>query len=241
MPKVNWGYGQPEDSLFREMNVLMRQYDNAGVKLPQEIRKYREHIADIYQQYNIKGQFAKNDIFPRGAALDKLNPGIRDELLSIAESMRDNDYVYNIDDYKAYLDILRENKFEKWNVTTVNDVIKRLDYLKNAVDDEVIKHVLSSNQLLDLYDVAHVNGISNDELFEIILDKYKDSEKKGDTLHKLIYKSIQDMSIEEEAEKPVKFGDNTGGFSKEMTDHVNDIRLPRSPEFTGTRKGPKKR
>lgn len=241
MPRVNLYGGSDTDQLFREMNVLMQQYDRAGVKMPQEIRKYREHIADIYQANNVRGQFAKNDIFPRGAAIDKLNPGIRDELLSIAESMRDSDYVYNLKDYQNYLDILRDNKFEKWNVTTVNDVIKRLDYLKNAVDDEVIKNILSSDQLLDLYDVAHVNGISDDELFEIISDKYDDTEKTGDTLHKLIYKSIQDMSIEEEAEKPVKFGDNTGSFSKEMADYVNDIRLPRSPEFTGTRKGPKKR
>ena len=241
MPRVKIGYSQAEDSLFRDMNVLMQQYDRAGVRMPQEIRKYRERIADIYQENNIRGQFAKNDIFPRGAAIDKLNPGIRDELRSIAEGMMDNNYVYNLHDYENYLDILKDKKFEKWNVTTVNDVIERLDYLKNSVDDEVIKNILSSDQLLDLYDVAHVNGISDEELFEIITDKFKESEKKGDTLHKLIYKSIQDMTIEEEAEKPVKFGDNTGGFSKEIADHVNDIRLPRSPEFTGTRKGPKKR
>lgn len=241
MPKVNLSYGSETDQLFRDMNVLMQQYDRAGVRMPNEIRKHREKIANIYQQYNIKGQFAKNDIFPRGAAIDKLNPGIRDELYSIAEGMMDSKYVYNLKDYENYLDILRDNKFEKWNVTTVNDVIERLDYLKNSVDDEVIKNILSSDQLLDLYDVAHVNGISDDELFEIISDKYNDSEKTGDTLHKLIYKSIQDMSIEEEAEKPVKFGDNTGSFSKEMADHVNDIRLPRGPEMSGNRKGPKKR
>ena len=241
MPKINLSYGSETDQLFRNMNVLMQQYDRAGVTTPNEIRKYREKIADVYQQYNIKGQFAKNDIFPRGAALDKLNPGIRDELYSIAESMMDSKYVYNLKDYENYLDILRDNKFEKWNVTTVNDVIERLDYLKNSVDDEVIKNILSSDQLLDLYDVAHVNGISNDELFEIITDKFNESEKQGDTLHKLIYKSIQDMSIEEEAEKPVKFGDNTGGFSKEIADHVNDIKLPRGPEMSGNRKTKEKR
>lgn len=241
MPKINYGYSQPEDSLFRNMNVLMQQYDRAGVTAPNEIRKYREKIADIYQQYNIKGQFAKNDIFPRGAAINKLNPGIRDELHSIAESMMESKYVYNLKDYENYLDILRDNKFEKWNVTTVNDVIERLDYLKNSVDDEVIKNILSSDQLLDLYDVANVNGITDDELFEIIIDKYNDSEKTGDTLHKLIYKSIQDMTIEEEAEKPVKFGDNTGSFSKEITDHVNNIKLPRGPEMSGNRKASKKR
>lgn len=245
MPKINLSYPSSDtDQLFRNMNVLMGQYDNAGVKMPQEVRKYRERIGDVYQKYGISSrgrQFVKNDKFPRGAAIDKLPAGAQEELAAIAERMMDSKYVYNLKDYENYLDILKDNKFEKWNVTTVNDVIKRLDYLKNAVDDEVIKNILSSDQLLDLYDVAHVNDISDDELFEIITDKFNESEKKGDTLHKLIYKSIQDMSIEEEAEKPVKFGDNTGSFSKEMADHVNDIRLPRGPEMSGNRKAKEKR
>lgn len=239
MLKVNWGYGQPEDSLFREMNVLMRQYDNAGVKLPQEIRKYRERIADIYQENNIKGQFVKNDVFPRGAALDKLNPGIRDELLSIAEGMRDNDYVYNIDDYKAYLDILKDNKFEKWNVTTVNDVIDRLDFLKNTMDSEVIKNILSSDQLMDLYDTAKNNNISEDDLLRQIVEQYDATGYMGDTLHESIYQAIERSGREEKAARPVKFGGQ--GFSEESADHVNDIRLPKSPKLSGRRKTKKKR
>jgi hypothetical protein len=240
MPRVNYGYSQPEDSLFREMNVLMRQYDNAGVKLPQEIRKYRERIADIYQENNIKGQFVKNDVFPRGAALDKLNPGIRDELRSIAEGMMDNDYVYNLHDYENYVDILKDKKFEKWNVQNVNDVIDRLDFLKNKADSEVIKNILSSDQLMDLYDTAINGNVSEDRLLDLILEQYEATGYTGDTLHEAIYAAIEKSGKEEQAKKPVKFGGQSAGKS-EVNDNVNDIRLPRGPKMSGNRKAKKKR
>lgn len=239
MPRVNLYGGSDTDKLFREMNVLMQQYDRAGVKLPQEIRKYRERIADIYQENNVKGQFAKNDIFPRGAAIDKLNPGIRDELLSIAEGMRDNDYVYNLNDYQNYLDILKDKKFEKWYVTSVNDVIDRLDFLKNTMDSEVIKNILSSDQLMDLYDTAKNNNISEDDLLSQIVEQYEATGYMGDTLHESIYQAIERSGKEEKAARPVKFGGQ--GFSEESADHVNDIRLPKSPKLSGRRKTKKKR
>ena len=239
MPRVKIGYSQAEDSLFRDMNVLMQQYDRAGVRMPQEIRKYRERIADIYQENNIRGQFAKNDIFPRGAAIDKLNPGIRDELRSIAEGMMDNNYVYNLHDYENYLDILKDKKFEKWDVTSVNDVIDRLDFLKNTMDSEVIKNILSSDQLMDLYDTAKNNNISEDDLLSQIIEQYEATGYMGDTLHESIYQAIERSGKEEKAARPVKFGSQ--GFSEESADHVNDIRLPKSPKLSGRRKTKKKR
>lgn len=239
MPRVKIGYSQAEDSLFRDMNVLMQQYDRAGVRMPQEIRKYRERIADIYQENNIKGQFAKNDIFPRGAAIDKINPGIRDELRSIAEGMMDNDYVYNLHDYENYMDILKDKKFEKWDVNTINDVIDRLDFLKNTMDSEVIKNILSSDQLMDLYDTAKNNNIDEDDLLSQILEQYETTGYMGDTLHEAIYQAIEHTGKEEKAARPVKFGSQ--GFSEESADHVNDIRLPKSPKLSGRRKTKKKR
>ena len=239
MPRVNLYGGSDTDQLFREMNVLMQQYDRAGVKLPQEIRKYRERIADIYQENNVRGQFAKNDIFPRGAAIDKLNPGIKDELLSIAEGMRDNDYVYNLNDYQNYLDILKDKKFEKWDVNTVNDVIDRLDFLKNTMDSEVVKNILSSDQLMDLYDTAKNNDITEEDLLSQIVEQYEATGYMGDTLHESIYQAIEKSGREEKAARPVKFGSQ--GFSEESADHVNDIKLPRSPKLSGRRKTKKKR
>lgn len=239
MPRVKIGYSQAEDSLFRDMNVLMQQYDRAGVRMPQEIRKYRERIADIYQENNIKGQFAKNDIFPRGAAIDKLNPGIRDELRAIAEGMMDNDYVYNLHDYENYMDILKDKKFEKWDVNSVNDVIDRLDFLKNTMDSEVVKNILSSDQLMDLYDTAKNNNISEDDLLSQIVEQYEATGYMGDTLHESIYQAIERSGKEEKAARPVKFGSQN--FSEESADHVNDIRLPKSPKLSGRRKTKKKR
>ena len=239
MPRVNLYGGSDTDQLFREMNVLMQQYDRAGVKLPQEIRKYRERIADIYQENNVRGQFAKNDIFPRGAAIDKLNPGIKDELLSIAEGMRDNDYVYNLNDYQNYLDILKDKKFEKWDVNTVNDVIDRLDFLKNTMDSEVVKNILSSDQLMDLYDTAKNNDITEEDLLSTIVEQYDATGYMGYKLHESIYQAIERSGREEKAARPVKFGSQS--FSEESADHVNDIKLPRSPKLSGRRKTKKKR
>lgn len=239
MPKINL----VSDSDFRDMNVLMKQYDNAGVKMPQEVRKYRERIGDVYQKYGISPrgrQFVKNDLFPRGAAFDKLPAGAQEELAAIAEGMQDNDYVYNLKDYENYMDILKDKKFEKWNVQNVNDVIDRLDFLKNKADSEVIKNILSSDQLMDLYDTAINGNVSEDKLLDLILEQYEATGYTGDTLHEAIYTAIEKSGKEEQAKKPVKFGSQSAGKS-EVSDNVNDIRLPRGPKMSGNRKVKKKR
>ena len=243
MPKINLSYGSETDQLFRNMNVLMGQYDNAGVKMPQEVRKYRERIGDVYQKYGISPrgrQFVKNDKFPRGAAIDKLPAGAQEELAAIAEGMQDNDYVYNLKDYENYMDILKDKKFEKWNVQNVNDVIDRLDFLKNKADSEVIKNILSSDQLMDLYDTAINGNVSEDKLLDLILEQYEATGYTGDTLHEAIYTAIEKSEKEEQAKKPVKFGSQSAGKS-EVSDNVNDIRLPRGPKMSGNRKAKKKR
>lgn len=239
MPKINL----VSDSDFRDMNVLMKQYDNAGVKMPQEVRKYRERIGDVYQKYGISPrgrQFVKNDLFPRGAAYDKLPAGAQEELAAIAEGMQDNDYVYNLKDYENYMDILKDKKFEKWNVQNVNDVIDRLDFLKNKADSEVIKNILSSDQLMDLYDTAINGNVSEDKLLDLILEQYEATGYTGDTLHEAIYAAIEKSGKEEQAKKPVKFGSQSASKS-EVNDNVNNIRLPRGPKMSGNRKAKKKR
>ena len=233
MPKINLSYGSETDQLFRNMNVLMGQYDSAGVKMPQEVRKYRERIGDVYQKYGISPrgrQFVKNDLFPRGAAIDKLPAGAQEELAAIAEVMMDNNYVYNLKDYENYMDILKDKKFEKWDVQNVNDVIDRLDFLKNKVDSEVIKNILSSNQLMDMYDTAINENVSEDELVDLILEQYEATGYTGDTLHEAIYTAIEKSGKEEQAKKPVIFGSQSAGKS-EVSDNVNDIRLPRGPKM----------
>lgn len=244
MPKINLSYPTSDtDQLFRNMNVLMGQYNNAGVKMPQEVRKYRERIGDVYQKYGISPrgrQFVKNDLFPRGAAFDKLPAGAQEELAAIAEGMQDNDYVYNLKDYENYIDILKDKKFEKWNVQNVNDVIDRLDFLKNKADSEVIKNILSSDQLMDLYDTAINGNVSEDKLLDLILEQYEATGYTGDTLHEAIYATIEKSGKEEQAKKPVKFDGQSAGRS-EVNDNVNDIRLPRGPKLSGNRKVKKKR
>ena len=239
MPKINL----VSDSVFRDMNALIKQYDNAGVKMPQEVRKYRERIGDVYQKYGISSrgrQFVKNDLFPREAAFDKLPAGAQEELTAIAEGMQDNDYVYNLKDYEDYMDILKDKKFEKWNVQNINDVIDRLDFLKNKADSEVIKNILSSDQLMDLYDTAVNGNVSEDKLLDLILEQYEATGYTGDTLHEAIYTAIEKSGKEEQAKKPIKFGGQSAGRS-EVNDNVNNIKLPRGPKMSGNRKVKKKR
>lgn len=166
---------------FQTMNNEIREFNRKGLPVPNEIRKYQTEIQMFYKENNISN---KQGLF---STSNKLNKSQQDELFDIAERMRKDKDVHFVTDYE---NMLESGKFDRFGIDNTKDLIKHLDFLNNAQDEEVIKNILTSSQIIEIFSVGSKNKYTDDELMKMILDKYKNEGVVGSSLHEAIYKSI---------------------------------------------------
>lgn len=166
---------------FNAMNDEIKEFKRKGLPVPNEIRKYQTEIQMFYKENNISN---KQGLFSTSS---KLNKSQQDELLDIAERMRKDNDVHFVTDYE---NMLETGKFDRFGIDNTKDLIKHLDFLNNAQDEEVIKNILTSSQIIEIFSVGSKNKYTDDELMKMILDKYKSEGVVGSSLHESIYKSI---------------------------------------------------
>lgn len=166
---------------FNTMNNEIKEFTKRGLPVPNEIRKYQTEIQMFYKENNISN---KQGLFSTSS---KLNKSQQDELMDIAERMRKDNDVHFVTDYE---NMLETGKFDRFGIDNTKDLIKHLDFLNNAQDEEVIKNILTSSQIIEIFSVGSKNKYTDDELMKMILDKYKNEGVVGSSLHESIYKSI---------------------------------------------------
>ena len=163
------------------MNNEIKEFTKKGLPVPNEIRKYQTEIQMFYKENNISN---KQGLFSTSS---KLNKSQQDELMDIAERMRKDNDVHFVTDYE---NMLETGKFDRFGIDNTKDLIKHLDFLNNAQDEEVIKNILTSSQIIEIFSVGSKNKYTDDDLMKMILDKYKSEGVVGSSLHESIYKSI---------------------------------------------------
>lgn len=166
---------------FKAMNNEIKEFTKKGLPVPNEIRKYQTEIQMFYKENNISN---KQGLFSTSS---KLNKSQQNELMDIAERMRKDNDVHFVTDYE---NMLETGKFDRFGIDNTKDLIKHLDFLNNAQDEEVIKNILTSSQIIEIFSVGSKNKYTDDELMKMILDKYKSEGVVGSSLHESIYKSI---------------------------------------------------
>lgn len=166
---------------FNAMNNEIKEFTKKGLPVPNEIRKYQTEIQMFYKENNISN---KQGLFSTSS---KLNKSQQDELMDIAERMRKDNDVHFVTDYE---NMLETGKFDRFGIDNTKDLIKHLDFLNNAQDEEVIKNILTSSQIIEIFSVGSKNKYTDDDLMKMILDKYKSEGVVGSSLHESIYKSI---------------------------------------------------
>ena len=166
---------------FNVLNDELKEFEKNNLPVPNEIRKYQLKVNQFYMKNGIK---AKQNQFTTRA---KMTPDQESELFEIAEEMRTNNDVHFLADYE---NILKSGKFKRFGVESVDDLIDTMDMLDNSKGDELVSNILSSSQLIETFTLAKKNNISEEEMFQKIKKKYKQTGLTGSELHKSIYNSI---------------------------------------------------
>ena len=168
--------------LFKTLNAEMREFQKAGVELPNEIKKYQLKVNQFYERNKLN---VVNDQFTIRA---KLTHDQENELVDIAKAMTDDNNVHFLTDYK---NILETNKMKRFGATDLDSLIKRMDFLANEQSEVLIKNSLSSSQILEVYTWGKNKNLSDEQIDKLVLDKIKTTGLTGSSLHKSIYKSIK--------------------------------------------------
>lgn len=199
---------------FNAMNDEIKEFKRKGLPVPNEIRKYQIELQMFYKENNLSN---KQGLFSTSS---KLNKTQQDELFDIAERMRKDNDVHFVTDYE---NMLESGKFDRFGIDNTKDLIKHLDFLNNAQDEEVIKNILTSSQIIEIFSVGSKNKYTDDELMKMILDKYKNEGVVGSSLHEAIYKSINKPKNEPKQNNRLGRGFQKTSGSKKMGGGLEEL------------------
>lgn len=164
--------------LFNALNDNMDEWDKAGVK-PKAVEMYEDMLSDFYEKI---GKNPKDDRFNTRL---KLTPEQEDELLDIAQSMANNTYTYD----ETYADVYNKYK-DRYGWSDVSEAVDFLETMEKYRSDSLLREVLSSEQIMELYSEANSQGLSDDDIEQMIYLEYSMSGASGEKLFNAIQGAI---------------------------------------------------
>lgn len=175
---------------LRDANEKMREWNYAlelgeVTTLPESVIEFRDALEKFYKD---AGKNVKNpELFSTHAKLTEMQ---EEELVDIATGFL-NEERADIETYEEFMeDPTRTAQRDRLNVKTLDDAIEKLDQLNDYKDDALFSKILSSNQIIELYNEGKEKGLSEAEVERKIYDYYKDSGAEGKTLYNKIWKEI---------------------------------------------------
>ena len=175
---------------LKHANDKMREWNYAlemgeVTSLPESVIEFRDALQKFYDK---AGKNVKNpELFSTHAKLTEMQ---EEELVDIATGFI-NEERADIETYEEFLDDpTRTAQRDRLNVKTLDDAIEKLDQLNDYKDDALFSKILSSNQIIELYNEGKEKGLSEAEVEKKIYDFYKDSGAEGKTLYENIWREI---------------------------------------------------
>lgn len=193
--------------VLREINKGIKEFKKEGYTTPVAIEKHLEKLNDFYDKNNLR--VAHNQF----TTSDKLNTEQWEELSNITKSFLEDSDVHFLEDYK---NILASGKFDKFKnikgdeeITDVQTLINRMDKLVDDVNGVKLTNLLSSNQIIEVFNFASKHNISESDMMKTIIKKHGKGQRAiyGDDLQKKIYESY----VGTEKPKRGKMGGESNG------------------------------
>lgn len=235
MPKVTWYNRSEYDDDVRNLNLIMNQFKNHNVNMPQEVKQYQHMLNMFYDKYNIKGYYANQNLFVPQAQFDKMSPTQQSEYKNIIDAFNSND---NFLVYQDYEDMFKKGNWEKFGAQSVDDVIEMYDNLQLTKSNTAIDDLLDSNQQVECSLFASSHGMSQDEMIEAILLIHSQTGYKGESLQMAFYNSV---NSDKNKSNKMAFGGATASNNSGGSGNGGSVTIQSNPKMSGRRKAKKKR
>lgn len=186
----------------KTLNNRLKGWDREGIE-SNLVKETRENLEMFYDKYGIE---TDDNFFARN--LD-LTPEQEKEYERIMDAFGDQ-ASSNVNEMNREYDRLSDEYKERFNVNSVEDFVNFTDKMKQSQNDKILKNILSSDQIAELYSIASQNNISGDVVDELILfeyqsqqefyDRHIDEERynANDPLYKSMLNILGDLTSEED-------------------------------------------
>lgn len=160
---------QTNKNYARNLNRRLKQWDESEMS-SNLINQTRENLEMFYNKYGIEtddNYFATNlDLTAQQEKeYEKIMDAFGDQAGSSLKEM-EREYNRLSDEYKS-----------RWDVNSLEDFITFTDRMKQSQNDRVLKSIISSEQIADLYAVASNKNISLDTVDELLLFEYESQQE----------------------------------------------------------------
>lgn len=160
---------QTNKNYARNLNRRLKQWDESEMS-SNLIEQTRENLEMFYNKYGIETDdnfFATNlDLTAQQESeYEKIMDAFGDQAGSSLKEM-EREYNRLSDEYKS-----------RWDVNSLEDFITFTDRMKQSQNDRVLKSIISSEQIADLYAVASNKNISLDTVDELLIFEYESQQQ----------------------------------------------------------------
>lgn len=160
---------QTNKNYARTLNRRLKQWDESEMS-SNLINQTRENLEMFYNKYGIEtddNYFATNlDLTAQQETeFEKIMDAFGEQAGSSLKEM-EREYNRLSDEYKG-----------RWEVNSLEDFITFTDRMKQSQNDRVLKSIISSEQIADLYAVASNKNISLDTVDELLVFEYESQQE----------------------------------------------------------------
>lgn len=153
----------------KTLNNRLKGWDDEEIE-SNLVRETRANLEMFYNKYGIEtddNYFARNlDLTPeQEKEYEKIMDTFGDKAGSNINEMR-KEYNRVAKDYKA-----------RFNVNSFEDFITFTDKMKQSQNDRVLKNIISSDQIAELYTIASQFNMSGDTVDEMIIFEYESNQE----------------------------------------------------------------
>lgn len=153
----------------KTLNNRLKGWDDEEIE-SNLVRETRANLEMFYDKYGIE---TDDNYFARD--LD-LTPEQEKEYEKIMDSFG-NKAGSNINEMKKEYNRLSEDYRARFNVHTFEDFIKFTDKMKQSQNDKVLKNIISSDQIAELYTIASQFNMKGDTVDELIVFEYESNQE----------------------------------------------------------------
>lgn len=158
-------------SYARTLNRRLKGWDAEGLE-SNLVKEVREDLELFYDKYDI---LANDDYF-------SANLNLTEEQEKEYEKIMDkfgNKAGSNINEMKSVYEEHKDEYETDYNVESFEDFINFTDQMKIYESDALIRDIISSEQIAELYSKASKSGKTYESVDKMILDTYRGIDEKG--------------------------------------------------------------
>lgn len=150
---------------------------------PEAVKQYRDILEDFYDRNNNNPSDTSNF-----NSRVKLSRDAEEELTDIATAFL-NDRATDTDYYEEFFSRERANWRKRMGIKNMDDLVNWLDRMERYKNDALLSAILDSEQIAELHKEADKKGMSEEKLYETIMDNYKKTGEED--LYNVVWNEIK--------------------------------------------------